>query len=78
MMNMVVDHCRYGVMGGSDGMKIPGEMKVDILHGNHLGIPAAGGSPFDPHTGTEGGLPKGDSGPFSNPVESLPETDRDG
>ena len=37
-MNMVIHKGGEQVVGNTDRMQIPGEMKIDIFHGNHLRI----------------------------------------
>ena len=39
---------RRQVVGGAEGMKVPGEVQVHLLHGHHLGMSAPGGAPLDP------------------------------
>ena len=41
-MKMIVDRCRKQVVGRGDRMEIPGKMQIQVLHGNDLGISAAG------------------------------------
>ena len=45
--DVVVHHGREKVVGGGDGVEVAGEMEVDVLHGDHLGIAAAGGTALD-------------------------------
>ena len=43
---------RRQVVGGAEGVKVPGEVQVHLLHGHHLGMSAPGGAPLDPEHGT--------------------------
>ena len=44
LIDMVIYQCGQKIIGGTDGVKIAGEMQVDVLHGSHLRIAAAGGA----------------------------------
>ena len=44
---MVVKHGGQQVVGRADGVHVSGKMEVNVLHGHHLGVTAAGGAPFD-------------------------------
>ena len=41
-MKMIVNRCRKQIVGRGDRMEISGKMQIQILHGNDLGISAAG------------------------------------
>ena len=58
LLDMVVQKRRQQVVGGGDCVEIPCEVKVQLLHGHHLGISAPGGSPFDAEAGTQRWLPQ--------------------
>ena len=53
LLNVVVQHGGQQVIGGTDGMEVTGEMEVDVLHGNDLGITAAGRAAFDTEDRTQ-------------------------
>ena len=36
LLDMIIKHCCQQIVGRSDGMKISREMKIQILHRNHL------------------------------------------
>jgi hypothetical protein len=36
---------RRQVVGGGEGVKVPGEVQVHLLHRHHLGMTATGGAP---------------------------------
>ena len=60
----VVDHGAEQIIGRGHGVNIAGEVQVDVLHGQHLGVSAAGGAAFDAEHRTEGGFAQGDDRPF--------------
>ena len=68
---MVVHHGGEQVIGGGDGVEVPGEVEVDILHGHYLGVAAAGGTALDAEYGAQGGLPQGDDGLFAQPAQCV-------
>ena len=41
-VHVIVDHRRKQIVRRCDGVKIAGEMEVDLVHGNNLGVAAAG------------------------------------
>ena len=47
LLQMIVHHRRQEIMCRGDRMKIPGEMQIDVLHGNHLRVAAAGGAALE-------------------------------
>ena len=47
LLDGVVDHGRQQVVGGADGVDVPGEMEVDVLHRHDLGVAAAGRAALD-------------------------------
>ncbi|MPM12604.1 hypothetical protein SDC9_58958 [bioreactor metagenome] len=59
LLDMVIKHCGKQVVGRAHGMKVAGKVEVNVLHGHHLGIAAAGGSALDAEHGTQGRLPQG-------------------
>ena len=59
LLNMVVQHGRQQVVGRADGVEVAGKMQVDVLHGHHLSIPAAGRAALDAEHRPQGRLPKG-------------------
>ncbi len=70
---MVVEHGRAQVVGGGDGVDVTGEVEIDVLHGDHLGVTPAGRSPFDAETRTQGRLPQGADGLLADSVEAHGE-----
>ena len=59
LMDAVVQHGGDQVVGCGDGVEVAGEVQVDILHGDDLGVSAAGGAALQAEDGTEGGLAQG-------------------
>ncbi len=53
---VVVDDRREQVVGHADGVEVPREMQVDVLHGHHLRVAPAGGAALDAEAGAQGGL----------------------
>ena len=51
-----VDRGGEKVVGDADGVDVAGEVEVHLLHGDDLGIAAAGGAALDAEGGTHGGL----------------------
>ena len=74
-MDVVVQHSRKQVVCRADGMEVAGEMKVDILHGNNLGITAAGCTALNAENGTERGLSKCYNGILANATKAIGKTD---
>ena len=59
LLDVVVQHGGAQVVGGADGVEVAGEVEVDVLHGHHLGIAAAGGAALHAEHGAQGRLPQG-------------------
>ena len=59
---MVVQEGGQQVVGRSNSMEITCKVQVQILHGNHLGIPASGSSALNAKAGAKGRLSEGDDG----------------
>ncbi len=72
---MVVDHRRQQVVRGGDGVKIAGEVEVDVLHRHDLGVTAAGRAALDAEARPEGRLAQTDGGAFADAVERVAEAD---
>ena len=53
LLDGVVKHGGQQHMGRSDGMEVSRKMKVDIFHGDHLGITAAGSAALNAETGPQ-------------------------
>ena len=55
-VQVVVDRRRQQVIGRGDRMEVPGEVEIQILHRDDLGVAAAGGTALDTKAGAQGGL----------------------
>src|SRR3546814_6322581 len=55
-IDMVVDQRREQVVRRSDGVKIAGEVEVDVLHRHDLGVAAAGRAALHAEARTDAGL----------------------
>jgi hypothetical protein len=62
---MVLDKCGEKIVARRDGMRIAGEMQIDIFHRVDLGSPASGTAPLDPKDRSQGRLPERDGGPMA-------------
>ena len=78
LLDMVVDHRAEEVVGGGNRVHIAGEVEVDVLHRDDLGIPAAGGAALDAEDRAEGRFPQGEDRLFPEPGHRLAEADRRG
>ena len=71
LLDVVVQHRRQQIVGRADGVEIPGEMEVNILHGDHLGIAASGRAPLDAEHRPQGRLPQRHVGPLAQPPQAV-------
>ena len=78
LLDVVVQQGGQQVVGGADGVEVAGEVEVDVLHGHHLGIAAAGGAALDAEHGAQRGLPQGHQGVFPNAPQAVGQTHRGG
>ena len=78
LMNVVVDEGRKQIVGGGDGMDIPGKVQVDLLHRQYLRIPAAGGAALQPEYRAQRRLPQGDHRPLAQKRKRLSQPDGGG
>ena len=75
LLDVVIQHGSEQVVGSTDGMEVAGEMKVDILHGDDLGVSAAGGTALDTEDRAERGLAQRDSALDAAATQSVGQTD---
>ena len=73
---MVVDHGCQQVVGSADGVEITGKMQVDVLHGDYLGIAAAGSAALYAKDRSEGGLSESHHHMFPDPLNGVCQADR--
>ena len=71
LLDAVVDHGGQQVVGGADGVQVTGEVEVDVLHGHHLGIAAAGRAALDAEHGAKAGLTQAEHGLFAQSVHGI-------
>ena len=76
VVDMVVQHGREQVVRGADGVKVAGKVQVDVFHGHHLGVAAAGSAALDAEAGAEGRFAQADQGLFADPVHGVAQADR--
>lgn len=75
-VDVVVNHGSEQVVRGADGVEITGEVKVDVGHGDDLGVATTSGTTLDTKDGAERGLTEGgDGGDAVDLVEAIGETD---
>ena len=72
---MGVDECGEKIVRRGDGVKVAGEMEIDLLAGLDLREAAAGGAALHAEDGAEGGFARSDDGFFAEVLESLDEAD---
>ncbi len=78
VMHVVVEHRGQEVVRRGDGVEIPGEVEVDLVHGDDLGVAAAGGAPLHAEHGPEGRLANADDDLLAEAAQSLGDADGDG
>jgi hypothetical protein len=78
LMQVVVQHGREQVVRRGDGVKITGEVQVDLVHGDHLRVSTAGRAAFDPEHRAQAWLPNADDHLLAQPPQCLADADRDG
>ena len=71
LLDGVVDHGRQQVVGGADGVDVAGKVEVDVLHGDHLGVAAAGRAPLDAEHRTEAGFPQAEHRAFPQGAHGI-------
>ena len=73
---MVVDQRRQQVVRSADGMKISGEVQVDVFHRNDLRVTAAGGAALHAETGAETGFAQAYDRLLADAAETVVQTHR--
>ena len=71
LLDAVVDHGGQQVVGGADGVQVAGKVQVDVLHGHHLCVAAAGRAALDAEHGAEGRLTQAEHGLFAQGVHGV-------
>ena len=72
---MVIQHRRQQVVRRADGVEIAGEMQVDILHRDDLGIAAACCTALDAEDRPQGRLPQRDHDVFAQLLHAVGQAD---
>ena len=78
MVDIVVEGGGEEIVGGGDGVDIPGEVQVDIFHRRDLGIAAASTAAFHAEAGAQRRLAQTDGGALAYMVERVAQTDGGG
>ena len=71
LLDVVVQHGGAEVVGRADGVEVPGEVEVDVLHGHHLGVASPGRAALHAEDGAQGGLPQGYQDALSQAAEGV-------
>ena len=74
---VVVQHGRAQVVGGGDGVKVAGEVEVDVLHRHDLGVAATGRATLDAEGRAQGGLAQRGDDALADLGQAHGETDVD-
>ena len=73
VIQVVVEHRREQTVCAGDGVKVAGEVQVDVVHGQHLRVAAAGRAPLDTEHRSEAGLAHAEHGIVPDAAERLTE-----
>ncbi len=78
LVQVVVHQRHEQVVGAGDGMEVTGEVHVDFIHGQHLGVTASGGTALHPEDGAQGWLAQGNHGRGAGGSKRVAQADGDG
>ena len=73
LLEMIVDHRGEQVVRRGDGVNIPREVQVDVLHGDDLRVAAARRAALDAKAGAQRRLAQADHGFFAHPAQPVPQ-----
>jgi rRNA processing protein Krr1/Pno1 len=76
--DVVVEGGRKQVVGDADGVEVAREVQVDVLHGHHLGIAAAGRAALDAEARAQGRFPDAQGGLAAQAVQGVGQADGGG
>ena len=76
VVEVVVDHGGEEVVGRRHRVQVAREVQVEVLEGDDLAVPAAGGAALDAERGAHGGLADGDGRLAPDAGQGLAETHR--
>ena len=71
LLNVVIQHGGQQVVGRADGVEVTGEVEVDLLHGDHLGISTAGRAALHTEHGAQAGLAQAENDLFAQLIEGI-------
>ena len=75
LVDVVIQHRSQEVICRADGVKVTGKMEVNVLHGDHLGVSAAGSAALDAEHGAERRLSQGHDHVLPNAAHAVGQTD---
>ena len=78
VVDVVVEHGGQEVVGQLDGVEIAGEVEVDVLHGDDLGIAAAGRPALHAEARPQRRLAQADRGLLADAVQPVAQADAGG
>ena len=78
LLDVIVQHRRQQVVCRPDGMEVTGKVQVDILHGHHLGISAAGGTALDAEHRAKAGFTERHRDILADAAQAVRQTDGGG
>ena len=78
VVDVVVQHRGQEIVGQFDGVEIAGEMEVDVLHGDDLGVAAAGSAALHAEARPQRRLAEADAGLLADAVQAVAEADAGG
>ena len=73
MVDVVVDEGGEEVVGQTDGAEVAGEVQVDVLHGHHLCVAAAGGAALHAEDRSERGFAQADHRVLADAPQAVAE-----
>jgi UDP-2,3-diacylglucosamine pyrophosphatase LpxH len=76
MVDVVINHGGQQVIGRSDRREIPGEMQINVFHGDNLCPPAACCPNFDTKYRTQRRFSQANHCLFSDVVQAISQTNR--
>ena len=78
LLDVVVKHRGDEVVRSTDGMEVAGEVQVDVLHGNDLGVTAASGTALDAEHGAQRRLTQAQHRGLADLAQGVMQTHRRG
>ena len=78
LLDVVVEHSGEQVVGSTDGVEVAGEVQVDVLHGDDLGIAAARSATLDAKHGAQRRLTQAEHGALADLAQCIMQANRRG